>query len=85
MSGSRATDDGHRQAFLAEGETDFNWVQAEQEIAAVLGLELELDEHLGEDWVLDVDAEMLAKCQTLIASRPRLMVFNVLIAGLRGS
>lgn len=79
-------DESHRQAFLAmTGDPDPEYVAAEAQLAAELGVELDPGEHFGEDWVLTPDIPMIARCQQVIDSEPASLVLDLLVTALRGS
>ncbi|WP_157631106.1 hypothetical protein [Kribbella catacumbae] len=86
MSKSRAIDASHRQAFLAmAGDPDPEYLQAEAQLAAELGVELDPGEHFGEDWVLTPDETMVARCRKVIDSEPAPIVLDLLVTALQWS
>lgn len=80
MSSSRDTNE-----FLANLDYGQRWVEAESYVARELHLELDENEHLGDDWVLTPDEVRLAGCQRIIDSSPGPAVLEVLVAALRAS
>lgn len=78
-------DDNHYEAFLAYGDYDPEYVEAEQYLAKALQVDLDDDEHFGDDWVIEPEDWMLARCRAVVESHPRPAVLDALVLGLRGS
>jgi hypothetical protein len=66
-------DDSHRDAFLADTDYDPEYVEAEQYLARALQVDLNDDEHFGDDWVLepeDAQATEASPCATSSETLP---------------
>ena len=78
-------DDSHYEAFLAYTDYDPVYVEAEQYLAKALQVDLDDDEHFGDDWVIEPEDWMLARCRAVVESQPKPAVLDALVRGLRGS
>ncbi|TCC20562.1 hypothetical protein [Kribbella sindirgiensis] len=78
-------DNSHYEAFLAYTDYDPEYVEAEQYLAKALQVDLDDDEHFGDDWVIEPADWMLARCRAVVESQPKPDVLDALVLGLHGS